>query len=162
MISVSASISKHSYNPNFKAHLNSVRYVIVDGNVVDDPKITEDVTKQFVKRLKQGNIMDKDLRSTILREMPEYHPMSGTQTVKYLKSYMRGKNFNIIIGEPAYHLKRIWEQAQVSLETKKKQAGQVIGNVLYGKSQKHIALDAISQVIKGKTKYIFKGVFTTV
>jgi len=151
-----------STKPSFKAIMNSVRYVTVDGHLVEDKKIVEDVIKQFVKRLKVGNIQSPILSKSLVKEMPEYFPFGGNQSVKFLKLNMLGKNFNIIIGEPAKKLKNIWAQANVKLETKKEQASEVVKSIIYGPSHKQIALHARSETIKGKTKYIVENLNTTV
>lgn len=156
--------TSHTYNkqPSFKAIMNSVRYIKLDGVIVEDKKIMEDVIKQFVKRLKIGNIQSPNLSKALVKEMPEYFPYGGNQSVKFLKLNMLGKNFNIIIGEPARKLKCIWEQSGVSLEKKKHQAGEIVKSVIHGRSQKQIALLAISENVKGKTKYIVENLYTTV
>ena len=156
--------TSHTYNnkPSFKAIMNSVRYIKLDGVIVEDKKIMEDVIKQFVKRLKIGNIQSPNLSKALVKEMPEYFPYGGNQSVKFLKLNMLGKNFNIIIGEPARKLKCIWEQSGVSLEKKKHQAGEIVKSLIYGRSQKQIALHAISENVKGKTKYIVENLYTTV
>ena len=148
--------------PAFKAIMNSVRYVTVDGYLVEDKKIMEEVIKQFVKRLKIGNIQNPILSKILTKEMPEYFPYGGNQSVKFLKLNMLGKNLNIIIGEPARKLKHIWEQSGVKLETKKAQASEVVKSIIYGPSHKQIALHATSETIKGKTKYIIENLHTTV
>lgn len=155
--------TSHTYNnkPSFKAIMNSVRYVTLDGVVVEDKKIMEDIIKQFVKRLKIGNIQSPNLSKALVKEMPEYFPYGGNQSVKFLKLNMLGKNFNIIIGEPAHRLKFIWAQAGVSLENKKKQAGEIVKNIIHGRSHKQIALHAISENVKGKVKYIVENLHTT-
>ena len=146
---------------SFKAILNSVRYVTVDGSLIEDKKIMEDVIKQFVKRLRVGNIQSPILSKALVKEMPEYFPFGGNQSVKFLKLNMLGKNFNIIIGEPARKLKNIWEQSGVKLETKKAQASDVVKSIIYGPSHKQIALHARSETVKGKTKYIVENLHTT-
>lgn len=155
-------ITTQNKKPSFKAIMNSVRYVTVDGYLIEDKKIMEDVIKQFVKRLKVGNIQNPVLSKALGKEMPEYFPYGGNQSVKFLKLNMLGKNFNIIIGEPARKLKNIWEQSGVKLETKKAQASEVVKSIIYGPSHKQIALHARSETIKGKTKYIVENLHTTV
>lgn len=151
-----------SSKPSFKSIMNSVRYVTLDGAIVEDKKIMEDIIKQFIKMLNKGNIENKNLFNELLKEMPEYCPYGGPQTVKFLKTSMLGKYFNIIIGAPAYKLKFIWQQAGVSLDKKKQQASEVVKNIIYGQSHKQIALHAITEKIKGKTKYIVQKIHTTV
>ena len=80
----------------------------------------------------------------------------------YGVSNIIGKEINIILGESASKLKHIWEQAGVSLADKKKQAGYVVRKLIYDKTSKHIAIDAITQNVKGKIKYIAKRIFITI
>ena len=79
-----------------------------------------------------------------------------------MKLNLIGREFNIILGESAAKLKHIWEQAGVSLADKKKQAGDVVRKLIYDKTSKHIAIEAITENVKGKIKYIAKRVFITI
>ncbi len=155
-------LSKKSSNISFKSDMNAVRYVIVDGVVTDDKKIMEDVTKQLVKSLKTSNADNLDLRKSVKQAIPEYYWIEGFQATKFLKLDLIGREFNIILGDSAAKLKHIWEQAGVSLADKKKQAGDVIRRLIYDKTSKHIAIDAITENVKGKIKYIAKRIFITI
>ena len=157
--------SKHNappYAPSFKGDMNAVRYVIVDGNVTDDKKVVEDVTKQLVKSLKNSTVDNLELRKSVKQTIPEYYWTNGFQATKFLKLNLIGREFNIILGESAAKLKHIWEQAGVSLADKKKQAGDVVRKLIYDKTSKHIAIEAITENVKGKIKYIAKRVFITI
>ena len=153
---------KHPLKPSFRGDMSTVRYVIVDGHVDDNKLVIEDVTKQFIKKLKQGNITDFDLKTSLRTVMPEYTISNTYQEAKFLKLNMLGKEINVIVGESANKLKRIWEQSGIALADKKKQAGDVIRSLIYDKTSKHIAIDAVSQQAKGKVKYVIKKIFVTV
>ena len=155
-------LSKNFSNISFKSDMNAVRYVIVDGIVTDDKKVVEDVTKQLVKSLRNSNEENLELRRSVKKAIPEYRWNGEYQPTKFLKLNIIGKEINIILGESASKLKHIWEQAGVSLADKKKQAGDVVRKLIYDKTSKHIAIDAITQNVKGKIKYIAKRIFITI
>ncbi len=155
--------NRHSCLPvNFKGDMNSVRYVIVDGNVTDDKQVIEDVTKQLVKTLKNSTKENLELRRSVKEAIPSYYWTDGYQETKFLKLNMIGKEFNIILGESAARLKHIWQQAGVSLADKKKQAGDVIKKLIYDKTSRHIAIEAITENVKGKVRYIARKIFLTI
>ena len=154
--------SRKTYNTSFKGDMNAVRYVIVDGVVTDDKKVMEDVARQLVKSLKTSTEDNFELRQSVKQAIPEYYWTGGYQPTKFLKLNIIGKEINIILGESASKLKHIWEQAGVSLPDKKKQAGDVVRKLIYDKTSKHIAIDAISENVKGKIKYIAKKIFITI
>ena len=162
MFSVNNILRSRHNAPSFKGDMNAVRYVIVDGNVTDDKKVVEDVTKQLVKSLKNSNEGNIELRRSVKKAIPEYHWVGGYQPTKFLKLNLIGREFNIILGESAAKFKHIWEQAGVSLADKKKQAGDVVRKLIYDKTSKHIAIEAITENVKGKIKYIAKRVFITI
>lgn len=151
-----------AFKPAFKGDMNAVRYVIVDGHVTDDKKVVEDVTKQLVKTLRYCNEDNVELRRSVKKAIPEYYWLNGYQETKFLKLNMLGREFNIIVGNSAQKLKFIWQQAGVSLAEKKKQAGDVVKRLIYDKTSKHIAINAVTETIKGKVKYIIKNVFVTI
>lgn len=157
---ITPNFSKHPIN--FKANLNSIRYVRLNGELVESKELTEEISRKFAQCLRKGNIMNDELRTSLARVMPEYHSLSGTQPIKFFKSTMIGRDFNIIIGEPAYRLQKIWEQANIGLEIKKRQAGNLLSSVIHGNSKKFIAIDVISETVKNKVKYIFKKIYTTI
>ena len=164
MFSVNNNVSKRNVYraPSFKGDMNAVRYVIVDGNVTDDKNVVEAVTKQLVKSLRNSNEENLELRRSVKKAIPEYRWNGEYQPTKFLKLNIIGKEINIILGESASKLKHIWEQAGVSLADKKKQAGDVVRKLIYDKTSKHIAIDAISENVKGKIKYIAKRIFITI
>ena len=161
-VSMHTPVKKNAaFNPAFKGDMNAVRYVIVDGHVTDDKKVMEDVTKQLVKSLRYCNEDNVELRRSVKKAIPEYYWLNGYQETKFLKLNMLGKEFNIIVGNSAQKLKFIWEQAGVSLAEKKRQASDVVKRLIYDKTSKHIAINAVSETIKGKVKYIIKNIFVT-
>lgn len=160
MLSISA--SKNHSPLSFKAQVNSVRYVIVDGVVTDDKAVIEDVSKQFASKLRKGNIFEQPLCSSLTKNIPEYCYYGGAQPAKFLRINKLGREFNIIVGHAAGSLKRIWSQAGVSLETKKQQAGNAVREIIYKMPYQQIAIDATTQNIKGKVKYIIKNIYKTV
>lgn len=148
--------------PSFGASMNAVRYVIVDGHVVEDKSVIESVTKQLVKSAKASRPEDIELRRTIKQAIPEYSLQESYQDAKFLKLNMLGKEFNVIMGQAATNLRKIWEQAGVSLITKKNQASNLVKSLIYDKASKHIAIDAVTVKIKGKVKYLIKKIYVTV
>lgn len=160
MFSISA--SKNHTPLSFKAQVNSVRYVIVDGLVTDNKSVIEDVSRQFASRLRKGNILEQPLCKSLLSIIPEYGCDSGSQPAKFLRIHKMGREFNIIVGHAAGNLKRIWGQAGVALETKKQQAGNAVREIIHKMPYQQIAIDAITQNIKGKVKYIIKNIYRTV
>ena len=160
MFSVSA--SKNHTPLSFKAQVNPVRYVIVDGIVTEDKSVIEKVTKQFASRLRKGNIFEQPLCDSLKTSIPEYYCYGGTQHATILKSYNMGLKFNIIVGQAAAGLKRIWQQAGVALETKKQQASNAVKKIFSTMPHQHIAIIATSKNVKGKIKYTIHNVYTTV
>ena len=159
MFSVSA--SKNHTPLSFKAQVNPVRYVVVDGIVTNDKSVIEEVTKQFASRLRKGNILEQPLCDSLKASIPEYYSYGGTQPATILKSYQMGQEFNIIIGQAAAGLKRIWQQAGVALETKKQQASNAVKKIFSTMPHQHIAIIATTKNIKGKVKYIIQNVHKT-
>lgn len=147
---------------SFKAQVNSVRYVIVDGIVTDNKAVIEDVSRQFASKLRKGNILEQPLCDSLKKNIPEYCYYGSTQPAKFLKSHKLGKEFNIIVGNAASNLQRIWEQAGVALATKKQQAGDAVRRIIHATPSQQIVIDAITQNVKGKVKYIIRNIYKTV
>lgn len=164
MLYVSAinNFNKTKKAPTFGAEMNAVRYVIVDGQVTDDKTVIEKVTKEFVKTAREGSKTDPQLKQSIKKAIPEFSMTTGYQNIKFLKLNMLGKEFNIIMGSAATALKNIWNKAGMSLADKKKHAGDIVRRLIYDKNSKHLAIEASTQKIKGKVKYIIKNIFITI
>ena len=160
MFSVSAS---NYHKPlSFKAQVNPVRYVVVDGVVTDDKTIIEEVSKQFASKLRKGNIFEQPLCDSLKKSIPEYYSYARTQPATMLKSYNMGLKFNIIVGQAAANLKRIWEQSGVAIATKKQQASNAVKKIFSTMPYQHIAIIAKTKNVKGKIKYIIQNVYKTV
>ena len=150
MISISASNKNYL---SFRA-LTPVSYVVIDGQCETDSKIIDDVTKQFVKQIKEGREQDSELRRLLRKATGDSSLAQAYQSIKRI-----GKN--IITGQDAINLEKIWAKS-AALEQKKKEASALVKKLISGKAPYKLALIAEKIDIKGKIKYIVKNLYTTI
>lgn len=153
MIPKIASQNLYNNNPlSFKGHA-PVSYVVLNGHTETDSKLVDDVTKQFVKQIREGKAEDAHLRQALQTATGDSSLAQAYQRVK-----MIGKS--LITGQDAAELEKIWSK-KAAFAQKKQEASNLLKKVFNNKATQKIAIVAEKIDIKGKVKYIVKNLYTT-
>ena len=119
MISLSASFNKKQ-SPSFGA-IAPVSYVVVNGHTETDAKIIDEVTKQFIKQIREGKAEDIHLRQSLFKATGDSSLAQTYQTIKKMGKYL-------ITGQDAINLKNIWSDSKMNLQTKTAKASDFVKN----------------------------------
>ena len=153
MISLSASFNKKQ-SPSFGA-IAPVSYVVVNGHTETDAKIIDEVTKQFIKQIREGKAEDIHLRQSLFKATGDSSLAQTYQTIKKMGKYL-------ITGQDAINLKNIWSDSKMNLQTKTAKASDFVKKLFQKLPTEKLAIVAEKINIKGKVKYIIKNMHTTI
>ena len=141
-------------NVNF-GNLTKISYAVVDDCNVSATEVLKDLTAHFIRQLNKGEIKDNELRIKLNKAVKDYSSEQG-----YVSLIKRIGNY-IITGKDALNLSNIWNQSGVAQALKKEQASEFISQ-LFSKGFDKIALIGKSDKLKGKVRYEFTDLYSTI
>lgn len=153
MIPKTASPLQNTYKQSFGKG-TIVSYVVLNGHTEADPKLVEEVTASFVKQMKQGKPEDATLRCI-------FHQVTGDSSLAEAYQVIKRIGKKLITGQDAVDLQKIWAKRD-TFAKKKQEASELVKRVFNSAPVKKIAIVAEKIDIKGKAKYIFKNLYTTI
>lgn len=152
--SVSAKVVSPKGRVSFGAMI-PVSYAVVDGQLCNDEKVLDDVTKQLVKQVKSPNSADNSIKQALVTA-------TGDKSLHNTAYYVKKMGKYLITGSDAANLNNIWSLSDVAYGSKKEKASVFIKKLMANRSGNKLAVFADTSVVKGKVKYIVKSLFSTI